>query len=44
MIKFKTKGTMHYVRYGKFTAIFDRLSDAWRFLFKLWKELKADER
>ncbi len=44
MIKFKTKGNMHYVRYGKFTAIFDRLSDAWRFISKLRKESKADER
>jgi hypothetical protein len=44
MITFKTKGNMHYVKYGKVTAVFDRLSDAWRFLFKLWKELKANGR
>ena len=44
MIKFKTKGNTHYITYGKFTAVFDRLADAWRFLAKLRKELKANGR
>lgn len=39
MIKFKSKGNLHYITYNKYTAIFDSLTDAWRFMFKLRKGL-----
>lgn len=45
MIKFKTKGNMHYVTLQVadrfYTAVFDHLSYAWRFAAKLRKELLA---
>lgn len=44
MITFKTEGNTHYIHYDRFTVVFDRLSDAWDFIFKLREELKSNER